>query len=337
MENMPPAGLNLPPLPKPIPGYPQLNPVSVFTPFEHPPVEEDDSIWQKLVNAVTSPKLMDIMIGLILLVLLVPSTMAIASWNAVPGDLTYSWKIVLEKSLLLVLRPSKELSSSTQVAITQRRFSEATQMFSSNQAQVGLTNLTAQITTTSDSIKDINSKTARKDLANKYIRDLIEVNNKLEKEKLARKARRPIPSPPPPTTTQTKNTDPQPTPIPPPPTDDVDAEIDDTQQIIEDTIIDLENLQQQAQQSDPTQVEVTPTITPTMTSAQPTLTQPTLTQPIPTITLAPTAEPTTALNQFQLDTPNSISPSEQPKPTEAPADIAPTTTVTTAPESSQTP
>ena len=39
-------------------------------------------------------KSMDILIWALLLFLITPSGMALASWNAVPGDATYQWKVV---------------------------------------------------------------------------------------------------------------------------------------------------------------------------------------------------------------------------------------------------
>jgi|GEM_PF-3710655 len=289
MENSRPIGFNLPELPKPLPGYPQLETNSVYAPFEHPPVVDDDSFKQRIVNFFTSPKVNDVIIGVILLVLLIPSTMALASWNAVPGDLTYPWKISLEKSLLFVLKPSKELSGSTQVAITQRRFSEATDMLSGSQAELGLTNLTDQIATTSLSIHDINSRSARKELADKYIADLIEVNKRLEKEKLARRAKQknsPVagvggnqnPNP-----TQASGGSPNP---PSPPT--VEDDIDTAQQVIEDTIDDLTTIQNQVAPAPTPTPTIEPTTPPTPTTqptSQPSL-SPTLAFAAPTASVA---------------------------------------------------
>lgn len=107
-------GLNLPSNP-PASG---TNPFNQFSPYLQPPKPTqvaEPTAWEQCWEFLNSKKVTEVSIWLILLILFVPSGMAVASWNAVPGDMTYGWKISLEKGLLIVLKPSKNLQTSTQV------------------------------------------------------------------------------------------------------------------------------------------------------------------------------------------------------------------------------
>src|SRR5690349_16969027 len=143
-------GLNLPSNP-PVNGATPFNQFSPYLPPPKPTQVAEPTVLEQGWELLQGKKVVEISIWLILLILFVPSSMAVASWNAVPGDMTYSWKVGLEKGLLVVLKPSKTLQTSTQVAITQRRFTEASKMLKGDQGQLGLKNLTDQVQTTSDS------------------------------------------------------------------------------------------------------------------------------------------------------------------------------------------
>lgn len=179
-------GLNLP-----TPPPNGASPLSQFSPYL-PPVKpttvEEPGLWESCGEFLNSKKFTETTIWLVLLVLFVPSGMAVASWNAVPGDFTYSWKTGLEKSLLLVLKPSKTLQTSTQVALTQRRYAEAAKLLRGDQAQLGLRNLSEQVETTSDSIRSLSDGSSKTAFTMQYIEALTELNEKLEAEKQQQQA-----------------------------------------------------------------------------------------------------------------------------------------------------
>ncbi len=174
-------GLNLPA--NPPNGATPFNQFSPYLPPPKPTEVAEPTLWERCSEFLNSKKVIETAIWLTLMVLFVPSGMAVASWNAVPGDLTYSWKTGLEKGLLLVLKPSKTLQTSTQVALTQRRFEEVSKMLQENEAQVGLKNLSDQVETTSNSIQSLSAGSSKTQFTMQYIEALTELNQKLEQEK----------------------------------------------------------------------------------------------------------------------------------------------------------
>ncbi|AKM81565.1 MAG: Tetratricopeptide TPR_1 repeat-containing protein [Candidatus Pacebacteria bacterium GW2011_GWF2_38_9] len=129
-------------------------------------------------------KSLDIFIWAILLFLITPSGMALASWNAVPGDYTYSWKLSLEKVLLLFLSPSNKLQSSTQVRIAERRYSEFEQVLDSEYAIESLNNLNKQLETTSSDIQKISQTDSRDEVTDQYIVSLKKMSAALSEQKV---------------------------------------------------------------------------------------------------------------------------------------------------------
>ncbi len=128
-------------------------------------------------------KSMDILIWAFLLFLITPSGMALASWNAVPGDSTYAWKLSLERVLLAVLSPSDKLQSSTQVKLAERRFGEMEQVLDSQYAVEGLDNLNKQLAATSTNIQKINKETSRSEVTDQYIVSLKKMSASLDEQK----------------------------------------------------------------------------------------------------------------------------------------------------------
>jgi hypothetical protein len=268
----------------------------------------EESWWDRIVQALSSRKIAEVSLWLLLLVLFVPSSMALASWNAVPGDPTYSWKIGLEKALLVVLKPSKKFESKTHVALTKRRFEEATKVLEGNYAQEGLTGLSEQVTTTTSSINDITSQSTRKEVAQDYIKALTEMKRQLasKKQNIQPNTAHGVGG----TSNTSQNNPPNnlgptslatsprvnPTTLPGYPTPtaapgtipDVDDQIEDLEEQIDDAIEDLETAAAQQEAADqytqPTSVPE-PTATPEPTPAP----EPTA-APEPTVAPEPTAE-----------------------------------------------
>lgn len=128
-------------------------------------------------------KSLNIFVWAVLLFLITPSSMALASWNAVPGDYTYSWKLSLERVLLLFLSPSNKLQSSTQIKIAERRYSEFEQVLDSEYAIESLNSLNKQLETTSADIQKINQVESREEVTNQYIESLKKMSVALSEQK----------------------------------------------------------------------------------------------------------------------------------------------------------
>lgn len=128
-------------------------------------------------------KSLDVLVWALLLFLITPSGMALASWNAVPGDYTYAWKLSLEKVLLWALSPSDTLQSSTQVKIAERRFSEVEQVLDSEYAVESLDNLNKQLNVTTTDIQKISKDTARDEVTEQYIVSLKKMSATLDEQK----------------------------------------------------------------------------------------------------------------------------------------------------------
>lgn len=128
-------------------------------------------------------KFTNILIWALLLFLITPSSMALASWNAVPGDATYPWKLSLEKFLLMFMSPSSKLQSTTQVKITERRFSELEQTLNGEYAFESLDNLEKQLETTTSNIQKINKQETQNQVKEQYIASLKKMSASLDEQK----------------------------------------------------------------------------------------------------------------------------------------------------------
>jgi len=139
-------------------------------------------------------------LGLIL-ILFIPVTLILASWNAVPGDSIYSVKVGLEKAILGIT-PSDNLKTTLEIRYTERRFSEVEKIISSNtnkqdeNLNESLTNLTNQAIASKNSLQksqNIEEKTVQKEA---LIATLESISVKIEEKK------------------QISNTNPNPTKVP---------------------------------------------------------------------------------------------------------------------------
>lgn len=129
---------------------------------------------------------LNIFLWIVFFTLMAPSGMALASWNAVPGDNTYGIKLAMEKALLLVISPSSQLQSTTNFKLTERRMGEATKVLSGVHAKESLDNLTMQIEATRKSLNGITDEQAKKEAIAQYIQTLHEVTSQLEEQKVNR-------------------------------------------------------------------------------------------------------------------------------------------------------
>lgn len=128
-------------------------------------------------------KITNIIIWALLLFLITPTTMALASWNSVPGDATYPWKLSLEKVLLMFMSPSGKLASTTQVKIAERRFGELEQTLSGEYAFESLDNLEKQLDATTSNIQKMDKEESRDQVKAQYIASLKKMSASLDEQK----------------------------------------------------------------------------------------------------------------------------------------------------------
>lgn len=119
----------------------------------------------------------------ILIVLSIPSTLIVLSWNALPGDPLYSIKRELEGVVLAVVSPSYELSVKLNVKYSDRRFSEAKALLSEKHSIVGLTYFEQQLQTTQNQILQTQDTAAKEQLKTQMVTTLLTYQTQLETTK----------------------------------------------------------------------------------------------------------------------------------------------------------
>ena len=126
-------------------------------------------------------------LGLIL-ILFVPATLILASWNAVPGDSIYSVKVGLEKTILGIT-PSDNLKTTLEIKYTERRFSEVEKIISSNtnkqeeNLNESLANLTNQAIASKNSLQKIQNSEEKTIQTENLIATLESISVKIEEKK----------------------------------------------------------------------------------------------------------------------------------------------------------
>lgn len=189
-----------------------------------------------------------------LLVFLIPSTLIVASWNALPGDLMYSTKLALESTLMFVVRPSYAASGTLSIKFTERRFAEARQLLANKSSVEGLPYLERQVIATKIVVDRASNSNEKRRLAKTYLSVLRDFSGQLEQQKQSigvGTASSPavptisvsptyIPTEP----TPSASPSPQPTPAEEEPeqNEEITSEIEGTQETIEETIEDLEEI-----------------------------------------------------------------------------------------------
>lgn len=131
-------------------------------------------------------KVWNAIIWFVLLVLLVPSGLILASQNAVPGDDMYPVKRSLE-DILLTVAPSPFYQGKVQIKYTQRRLKEVKVLASrgsvDENTSVSLISLKEQVGSTSDSIKKVSNDKRQQNLAKSYLETLEETKKSIQEEK----------------------------------------------------------------------------------------------------------------------------------------------------------
>jgi len=132
----------------------------------------------------------------ILVLLAVPTTLILVSWNAVPGDSTYKIKIGLEQ-LLLNIVPTADAKTSLNIKYTERRFTEVEKVLSTSSdnssdsdnstvyASESLNNLNEQVVVSGNSVQEIKNVEEKKIQTEKLIKTLETVSQKIEQKQLS--------------------------------------------------------------------------------------------------------------------------------------------------------
>lgn len=149
-------------------------------------------------------------IWVVLFLLLLPSSIAVASWNSLPGMRLFGVKLAMEQALVAV-SPSAEMKGSLQIHYTQRRFAEAQKLLANETSAKGLVYLDSQVRVTKQQIVAATDPVVKRDLAQKYIVALQTVSTQLEEQKQVAVANAPREIP-------TAVSQPTPTPFAPTPT-----------------------------------------------------------------------------------------------------------------------
>lgn len=214
-------------------------------------------------------------LGLIV-ILLLPTGMVLASQDAVPGDSTYGIKRGLENVIAKAASVHPATRTYFKTDFSKRRFKEAVTLIDrGDNASNSLKELVSQTKSAADSMNDVSDKNLRKQFASDLSKQIDEYDKKLAK--IEENKKNPTPAPKPSVTTNLRNTlTPTPTPV-----SQVSTETEQTIEELRRIREELEQVKNQLnnQQNTSNSTFVTPTITPT---------------PVPTSipTVAPTAVPT---------------------------------------------
>lgn len=190
----------------------------------------------------------------------VPTAAVILTWNSLPGNFDYPIKLAMEKALLLVVSPSYAAVTNLHTRYTERRFDEATRLVYEKQNAIGYVLLANEVSTTKSTILAGQNEKEQEQAAGKYVKSLEKLSGQLSAQKSSYIANAGARGTPPSqesivgpsrriTSTPTSATpaqivQPQQGTAPPisSPQQVIDT-IDQTQQVIEETIEELEELE----------------------------------------------------------------------------------------------
>jgi hypothetical protein len=127
-------------------------------------------------------KTVNTIVWVALFLFLLPSSLAVASWNSLPGTTLFTTKLFMEQALAFVV-PTAQAKGDLQIMYTERRFTEAKHMIVGNSSAKGLSYLDDQVQVTRQAIVNAPSPVVKKQLAQKYIVALQDVSTQLEQQR----------------------------------------------------------------------------------------------------------------------------------------------------------
>lgn len=117
-----------------------------------------------------------------MLLFLIPSGLAVASWNDVPGNRLYGVKIAMENTVL-ALAPTSQAKGELQIAFTNQRFSEATTLLNNSASPDGLAYFTEQAEAAKLAIAQAPPGPSRDQMTIQYVTALQNASSQLEQQK----------------------------------------------------------------------------------------------------------------------------------------------------------
>ena len=287
-------------------------------------------IMIKLVTVGLVKKAVDYGIWALFFAIFGYSSLFYVTRNTLPGNFLYGTKLGVERVMTAAGRLLYQ-SVNIEMEFVGRRFNEVTKVLASKYGPESLKRLDVQITETANSIADIKDPVQRKAAAAKYVAQLNYISSSLDQEQqqiTVSQVTQPAFHPPtmdynpgslteptsqPASTSQTTTTS-SPSPSPSTSTAPISNQIDTTQQTIQNTITQMNQLQSQSATITPTDTPEPPsaTTTPFPTSnPSPTNSSGTLNQ-ISNPTATPT--PTTVVTPADTNTPVPSQPTPTPTP-----------------------
>lgn len=129
-------------------------------------------------------KIIGIIALILMLILLPPAALAMASQDAVPGDMTYPVKRTLEDVILAVASVNPITKAYFSVAQSQRRFKETITLIDKGQsATESLDELIAQTTIAADDVSQVQNSTQKKELIDQLTKSIDQYQSKLNSTK----------------------------------------------------------------------------------------------------------------------------------------------------------
>lgn len=181
-----------------------------------------------------SRKFLNVVFTAVVLIFLVPTSLILVSWNAIPGDGLYPLKTGLEDVTLIALSGTPFVPGVSE-KFTERRFNEATTLLAKKGSTVGYELLVAEAMQTQTLIANKNDSAA----ASTFVQNIDEYQQKIEQTKAEVQTQVPVGLTPSPTPSST-----------------VAPEITSGQVTKQQIIIQKETPQQVLQNLDNTEVEL---------------------------------------------------------------------------------
>ena len=212
----------------------------------------------------------DNLIWVVLFLFLVPSTLAVASWNSPTGSRLYRVKLATEKALIAIA-PTRAFKSELQVAYTGRRLNEATDLLINNSSGEGLESFRKQVQEAKNALAMAPAGESRDLLTARYLETLQNASAQLQQQRQVISSR----------------TSARPTYNRPPAGGITTAATTQQQVVVVNQITQVTQIIQVIQQIDQTQTEIDSAIHETQNQAVVPI-SPSST-PTPTLTITPTA------------------------------------------------
>lgn len=142
------------------------------------------------------PKILSVLILVLMISLLIPTGLVLASQNAIPGDATYPLKRTLERVILTLVSLHPTSRTFFHVDLMNRRFKEAQILLAKGQKVTeALSELVNQTDTAANNAIEISNKSQKAKLINELTKDIAEFDKQLVKHTFPQLTISPTPTP----------------------------------------------------------------------------------------------------------------------------------------------